>query len=145
MATSTQQNEIDFLPISGINEDFSKLYNEFDDISASHLALHKLITLIELPVGKHRFLPNLGLQTMFLRLPFTDAGVLSNRLVEIENRIKTLLDLTVNIDYEFEMKNGGQVLNLTITCDKFPSKLAVSVQSDNVKNVAERVSTKLLK
>ena len=85
MAT-TQQNEIDFLPMVGINEDFTKLYNEFDDISSSHLALHKLITLIELPVGKHRFLPNLGIQSMFLKLPFTDMGVLSNRLVEIEDQ-----------------------------------------------------------
>ena len=108
MAT-TQQNEIDFLPMVGINEDFTKLYNEFDDISSSHLALHKLITLIELPVGKHRFLPNLGIQSMFLKLPFTDMGVLSNRLVEIENRIKSILNLDVNIDYNLEHKNGGQV------------------------------------
>lgn len=144
MAT-TQQNEIDFLPMVGINEDFTKLYNEFDDISSSHLALHKLITLIELPVGKHRFLPNLGIQSMFLKLPFTDMGVLSNRLVEIENRIKSILNLDVNIDYNLEHKNGGQVLNLVINCDRLPGKVAVTVQNDNTKNVAERVSTRILK
>ena len=143
MAT-IQQNEIDFLPISGINNDFTKLYNEFDDISSSHLALHKLITLIELPLGKHRFLPNLGLQEIFLKLPFTDTGLLSNRLVEIENRIKTLIDLNVNIDYNLEMKNGGQVLNLTIECDRLPGKVAITVQSDNTKNIAERISTRIL-
>lgn len=144
MSDNKKKNEIDFLPMNGINNDFIKIYNEWNDISDSHLAIHKLVTLIELPPGKHRFLPNLGLKTDFLSLPFTDDSLLPNKMTEIENKIEDILGLNIEINYEMVEKEGRRHLIIKLGVKNLPSKLEVTVQSDNTKNIAERLSTRIL-
>lgn len=142
---SDNLNECDILPMLGINNDFQKIYNEFDSNPTEHLTIHKLVTLINLQPGKHRLFPNVGLREDFLNIPNTDLSLVPTYLNKIEAKIKDQIGLSTTLSFKVVNDENTQNshIEITVHINSLPSKVLVTVQ-DKTKNVSERISTKYL-
>ena len=137
------KNDVDILPMSGINNDFAKVYNEFNGNDLNHLTLHKLVTLLEMKKGQHRLLPNLGLKDTLLSIPSTDADILSGKMTLIEEEIKNIINLDVQANYELIGADRSHA-EITIEAEHLPTKTLVTVQNYNKSRIAGRISTKFI-
>lgn len=144
MAEKSKQ-ETDFIPRIGIDNDFTKIYNDNVIQPGDYLMINNLLNLIEMRIGTNKEFPSFGLAQEFAKLSHMNVSDLDQALSNLQESIIDQLGHD-GVELSYKLKNPESPhsdITIQITLDNLPGIILVSTTKTSYNSIA--ISTKYAK
>ena len=135
MSDSTAKiKTVDFVPEFGLNGDYKKV-TEYDLITIN-AKIVPLITLCLMEQGSNQLMPDMGLRTTFVKLPFSERNEVEGVISEINRQFKQYMNFSVECKLDNAKTNWveGDVY-FAIDIEGIPGTLSLGISKDNVNDM----------
>lgn len=140
--TNKYKQETDFVPRIGIDNDFTKIYNDTVIQPGDFLLINNLLNLIEMRIGTNKEFPSFGLAQEFAKLSHMNVADLDQALNKLQEKIVDQLGHD-GVEITYKLKNPESPhsdFTVQITLDDLPGVILVSVPKTSYNSIA--ISTK---